>query len=67
MKKKLDIDGPAGRQEVNQNYLDNYDAIFRKEVRISFCGRTEVCAQCADCTPECHLNGQTLPIEKEVL
>jgi hypothetical protein len=29
--KKLEIDGPAGRQEVSDNYRDNYDLIFRKD------------------------------------
>jgi len=28
MGKKLEIDGPAGRQEVNENYRSNYDHIF---------------------------------------
>ena len=26
---KLPIDGPAGRQEVTDDYRDNYDRIFR--------------------------------------
>jgi len=31
MSEKLPIDGPAGRQEVNKSYRDNYDDIFRPE------------------------------------
>jgi len=30
MSEKLDIDGPAGRQEVTDKYRDNYDRIFKK-------------------------------------
>lgn len=31
MGKKIEIDGPAGRQEVNDAYRSNYDAIFSKK------------------------------------
>jgi hypothetical protein len=31
MGKKIEIDGPAGRQEVSDKYRSNYDAIFSKK------------------------------------
>jgi hypothetical protein len=38
-KEKLPIDGPAGRNEVTENYRDNYDSIFRKSTTLYHCGR----------------------------
>lgn len=55
----LKIDGPAGRQEVNKKYRDNYDGIFSR-TSLTFCGSKTVTSKCADCTtPQCHLNRQT--------
>jgi hypothetical protein len=41
-KKKLEIDGPAGRQEVCKNYRDNYDLTFRNKTELYHNGR-KVC------------------------
>jgi len=38
-KEKLLIDGPAGRNEVTENYRDNYDMIFRKSTTLHHLGR----------------------------
>ena len=37
MGNKLEIDGPAGRSEVTENYRDNYDRIFRKIPKCKNC------------------------------
>jgi hypothetical protein len=36
--KKLPIDGPAGRNEVSDEYRDNYDRIFKKVVTLYYHG-----------------------------
>ena len=38
MSKKLSIDGPAGRNEVTDDYRDNYDMIFRRSISLYFGG-----------------------------
>jgi hypothetical protein len=38
-KKKLPIDGPAGRNEVTNNYRDNYNMTFRNSTTLYHNGR----------------------------
>lgn len=40
MSKKLEIDGPAGRQEVSDAYRDNYDRIFNPKKPIKVEGKS---------------------------
>jgi hypothetical protein len=51
------IDGPAGRQEVTDEYRKNYDRIFNGTSASTSCGRCGASEKCKDCTPQCDHNG----------
>ena len=53
------IDGPAGRNEVTDEYRDNYDRIFSGTSVSTFCGQCGVTEKCKDCTPQCDHNGKS--------